>query len=78
MTRQEAAEIVRQKWDDNDGCRSCGWKSALYEFGILEDIIDAEDLANGYVDLPCHSDAGDGGRHRGARVYFDSRTSDEP
>jgi len=71
MTVDEAIEIIRRKWPDNDGCRSCGWKSALYEFEPLEHRIDAEDLMQGYVDLPCHSDYGDDeSSHRGARVYF--------
>lgn len=70
MTRKEAAEIVRLKWNDNDGCRSCGWKSCLYEFGDLEDCIEDSDIEQGYVDLPCHSD-NDGDTHRGARVYFE-------
>jgi hypothetical protein len=70
MTREEAAQIVRQKWEKNDGCRSCGWKSALYEFEPIEQYIDDSDIAAGFVDLPCQSDADDGGDHRGARVYL--------
>lgn len=68
MTIEEAAEIVRRKWNDNDGCRSCGWKSALYEFEPLTQLIDQSDIDAGFVTLPCHNDE-DGG-HRGARVYF--------
>ena len=69
MNIAEAAEIVRRRWEDNDGCRSCGWKSALYEFGPLEHRITQSDIDRGYIDLPCYSDD-DGGGHRGIRVYF--------
>lgn len=69
MDIKEASEIVRQKWTDNDGCRSCGFKPAMYEYEPLEHRIDQSDIDRGYVDLPCYSDD-DGGRHRGARVYL--------
>lgn len=68
MTREEAVEIVRRKWADNDGCRSCGWKSCLYEFGDLADYVDDHTIAEGVVVLPCFTDWGDGGSHRGALV----------
>lgn len=69
MTLEEAADIVRRKWSENDGCRSCGWKSSIGEFGNLIDYIDPEDIERGYVDLPCDSGT-DAGCHRGARVYL--------
>lgn len=69
MNIQQAAEIVRAKWDDNDGCRSCGWRSFLYEHEPIE--VDAEDLARGYVTFSCFSeDAIENGGHRGIRIYF--------
>lgn len=69
MTIEEAAAIVRQKWPDNDGCRSCGWKSSLADFGNLLDYIELADVERGYVDLPCDRDPESSG-HRGARVYL--------
>lgn len=69
MTLEEAAEIVRQKWPANDGCRSCGWKSAIEEFGNLANYIELSDIERGYVDIPCDSDT-DSADHRGIRVYF--------
>lgn len=73
MTREEAAAIVRQKWDESDGCGSCGWKSALYEHEPVELSIDQEDLTNGYVRFPCFGeDASENGGHRGIRIYFES------
>lgn len=74
MTQEEAIEIIKRKWDDNDGCQSCGWRSCLYEFGDLRDHVDAEALAQGFVVLPCHTDWGDGDTHRGAYVYFEEST----
>jgi len=77
MTLEEAAEIVRQRYDDADGCRSCGWKSALYEFGQLEQWIDEEDIAEGRVFFSCQSeDASENGRHKGYYVYL-TRASDQ-
>lgn len=71
MTEAEAIEIIRRKWDGNDGCRSCGWRSCLYEFGPLEAYVGDAELAQGFVDLPCFSeDASENGGHRGARVYL--------
>lgn len=67
MTHEEAAEIVRQKWTDNDGCRSCGRHPALYEVEPIE--VDDKDIERGYVNFPCSGD--DGSEiHRGIRVYL--------
>lgn len=69
MTKAEAAEFVRQHWDEADGCGSCGWKSCLYEHEPIE--VDDEDLAQGYVRFPCFSeDTRENGVHRGIRIYF--------
>jgi hypothetical protein len=76
MTRHKAAEIVRRKWDENDGCRSCGWKSCLYEFGDILDHIDEQSIKDGFVTLPCFTDWGDGHEHRGARVYLNEDESE--
>lgn len=70
MTHEEAAEIVRRKWEDNDGCRSCGGKYYFSsDFEPLEDYIDDEDLKRGYVNFPCSGDDGTE-IHRGIRIYF--------
>lgn len=69
MTLEEAAKVLRQKWPDNDGCRSCGWKPSLEDFGNLCNYIELADIERGYVDLPCDSGP-DSGDHRGARVYL--------
>lgn len=70
MTRAEAAEIVRTKWADNDGCRSCGGKYySLRDIEPIEESIDDKDLGNGYVDFPCSGDDGTE-IHRGTRIYF--------
>jgi len=76
MTKDEAAAIIRKKWDDGDGCRSCGWRSALYEREPLEDFIDDEDLKNGFVDLVCLSDDDEDGRHRGERFWFTNESGE--
>jgi hypothetical protein len=71
VTIEEAAEIVRKKYDDADGCRSCGWKSALYEFGPLEQWIDKDDIDEGRVYFSCQSeDASENGGHKGYYVYL--------
>lgn len=67
MTREEAAEIVRKKCADNDGCRSCGRHPSLYEVEPVE--VDDEDIEHGYVDFPCSGDDGTE-IHRGIRVYL--------
>lgn len=69
MTKEEAIRHIRENWDSFDGCRSCGWKSALYEHEPLD--VDDEDLVRGYVFVPCISeDANENGGHRGTRIYF--------
>jgi hypothetical protein len=75
VTIEEAAAIVRQKFNDADGCGSCGWKSALYEHEPLERLIDEHDIAEGRVKFPCFSDdASENGGHRGFWVYFTHNT----
>lgn len=69
MTPAEAEAVVRKKWDESDGCGSCGWHSALYEHEPLE--IDQADIARGYAWFPCFSeDASENGGHRGIRIYL--------
>lgn len=69
MTKAEAEEIVRRKFDDADGCGSCGWKSCLYEHEPLD--IEQENLDRGYVHFPCFSeDASENGGHCGFKIYF--------
>lgn len=69
MTPEQAIQIVRKKWDDADGCGSCGWKSCLYEHEPIE--VDEEDIKRGYVRFPCFSeDASENGGHRGIRIYL--------
>lgn len=75
MTKEEAIKFVRENWDAADGCRSCGWKSALYEHEPLQFYIDDEDLADGWVEFPCFSeDATTNGRHKGIRIQLPVRT----
>lgn len=67
MTREEAAAIVRAKWEEADGCGSCGWKSALYEHEPIH--VDQSDIDKGYVRFACLSDdASENGGHRGIRI----------
>jgi hypothetical protein len=72
MTAEEAAKHVEAHWDEYDGCGSCGWKALPYEYGGLTEMIDAEDLKNGYADLPCHNPDSD--RHRGMRVWWPAQS----
>jgi hypothetical protein len=69
VTIDEAVKIVRQRWEDNDGCRSCSRKPLLLDFEPVEDCIDEEDLKRGYVNFPCSGDDGTD-VHRGIRVYI--------
>lgn len=69
MTIEEAAEIVRQRWGDCGGCRSCGMHPALYEVEPVEDWVTQEDIAAGFADYPCSGEYGDE-IHRGIRVIL--------
>ena len=72
MTIDEAIALVRQRWDEEGACGSCGWHAALYEYGELAYAITI-DKRDGCIRLPCLSDdAEDAWSHRGVRIWIDS------
>lgn len=66
MTKVEAAEVVRRKWDAQGHCDSCGWHAAIYEVEPI--TIDDSELKDGVVWFPCRSKDVDGSDHRGVRI----------
>lgn len=76
MTLDEAIELVKRKWDDCDGCASCGHHACLYEYGDLADAI-CIDEEKRRVELPCLSDDEYACHHRGVRIAFDVTTDQQ-
>lgn len=73
MTKEEAAKVVRDLWDSNGACQSCGWHAALYEYerayGSLEDALDIDESKR-RIELSCLSEDDDPSSHRGVRIYY--------
>ena len=63
-------EILKQKWDSEGSCDSCGWHACLYEHYVDDaDIIDAIDNNEGVLMLSCKNyEDGDPVGHRGVKI----------
>lgn len=70
MTQDEAIALVRKRWNADGACCSCGWHAALYEYGDLGYAID---IYPDHIRLTCLNESGDGGTHRGVRIYFEDK-----
>lgn len=55
MTIEEAAQIIRKKWEMFGECDDCGWHASINEYEPLEEYLDQEDIEDGVVRLACHS-----------------------
>lgn len=77
MANQEQIEAawqaLRERWEDQGACGSCGWHAALYEHGVDDAEISEALDTGGVLELPCLSDNEDPSLHRGVRVDISSR-----
>ena len=69
MTDKEIIKLIKEKWDSQGECKSCGWHDVLSAYDIESDDPDyilEEDKKR--IWLPCHNPEED--RHRGVRIYY--------
>lgn len=72
----DARELLKQKWDSEGQCGSCGWHAALYEHDV-EDYEIAEALdGDGEIHLTCQNDDVGEERfnHRGVKIVLRPNT----
>lgn len=68
---ENAHLVLKQKWDSEGECGSCGWHSLLYEHRVHNlDIIHALQYNDGLLHLPCNGDAEDSDMHRGINIQL--------
>lgn len=71
----EQRELLKQRWDENGDCRSCGWHSAYYEVQeyIEDSFLGGDFEEDGSIWIPCHCDEDSeedcAGTHRGSNIY---------
>jgi hypothetical protein len=69
MNIEKAIHIVKEKWDAQGECASCGWHAALEEYGDLSEAIYIDE-ANKRIELSCLGDDENSSSHKGVRIYF--------
>lgn len=73
MKIEQAKKRLKELWDSQGDCRSCGWHGALYEHDVTDyDIQDALENNKGILELECVSKNDEEGRssHRGISIYI--------